>query len=414
MKKAGRVVTSLPLALAAVLHNAACTPTTSNMRVFQNVRPDPSSQPVKENQKKDEIEATAKVEGNAVTVVAKQFVMCRQVKSQAMIGDSETEHSLTPEARTFQWILGGTAVVGGILGGIIVGSKCTMPQKDQTGQDLTDSSGQPVMRPCTSSESKQQLGLGWALIGVGAAAGGVFAANAIRASDSQERGVPANPQVTTSEWSKCSVMSAGPLEVSLKFSGGTLQATSNMKGVASFDFAGLTAPSDIDRNSTADILIADKKVGQVELANLALFPEWKAKLESERAVAATVSATREAEQRKEAGRTSSNSEVIQAGRTIVTSQLKAPSTASFVSDSIVFSCPSGTYATVHEVDAQNGFGAMIRSQACAVFNMQRRRTTIQPNLCYAVNYTSRNMRDSELCSNWDNIIENASFTGASF
>jgi hypothetical protein len=71
----------------------------------------------------------------------------------------------------------------------------------------------------------------------------------------------------------------------LKFAGGTLQATTDATGIASFDLAGVRVPSGIDRDTTAQMLIASANVGQVDLAKLTIFPEWVARLERKREVA---------------------------------------------------------------------------------------------------------------------------------
>lgn len=62
-------------------------------------------------------------------------------------------------------------------------------------------------------------------------------------------------------------------------------------------------------------------------------------------------------------------QAIPTGRGIILGMLRAPSTARFADDGILLQCPSGTFITRHVVDAQNGFGAMIRQEVCATFNM---------------------------------------------
>lgn len=65
-------------------------------------------------------------------------------------------------------------------------------------------------------------------------------------------------------------------------------------------------------------------------------------------------------------------QVIPTGRQIVLSMLRAPSTARFADDGILLQCPSGMFVTRHVVDAQNGFGATVRNEMCATFNMTAR------------------------------------------
>lgn len=68
---------------------------------------------------------------------------------------------------------------------------------------------------------------------------------------------------------------------------------------------------------------------------------------------------------------SSAPSLIPIGRKAVLGQLKAPSTARFASDEVALQCPDkDTFITVHEVDAQNGFGAMIRDHLCVAISLK--------------------------------------------
>ena len=60
---------------------------------------------------------------------------------------------------------------------------------------------------------------------------------------------------------------------------------------------------------------------------------------------------------------------IPTGRQLILSHLSAPSTAHFVSESVLLQCGvgGGLFVTRHTVDAQNGFGAMIRHTYCPRF-----------------------------------------------
>jgi hypothetical protein len=64
------------------------------------------------------------------------------------------------------------------------------------------------------------------------------------------------------------------------------------------------------------------------------------------------------------------------GRKVVLAKLRAPSTARFVSDDVLLQCPLGYVVTVHEVDAQNGFGAMVRGRFCPKFNATTERIVV--------------------------------------
>lgn len=57
--------------------------------------------------------------------------------------------------------------------------------------------------------------------------------------------------------------------------------------------------------------------------------------------------------------------LIPIGRQAILKVVKAPSTTRFVSDRVLLQCPGhNRYATVHEIDSQNSFGAMIRTKLC--------------------------------------------------
>lgn len=126
-------------------------------------------------------------------------------------------------------------------------------------------------------------------------------------------------------------------------------------------------------------------------------------------------ATEEAERRAaQAERAAEAAQVLASGRTIVASQLKAPATAQFSNDRVLFSCSSGAVATIHTVDAQNGFGAYLRETHCAIFNMTTRRTILLPDACDSVEYVARGKTSDQNCAHWTGVIQNATFTGARF
>lgn len=63
---------------------------------------------------------------------------------------------------------------------------------------------------------------------------------------------------------------------------------------------------------------------------------------------------------------------VHAGRRVVLSRAKSPSTVRFISDAVVLSCPGG-FITLHEFDGQNAFGAMIRSRVAVEIDTARGR-----------------------------------------
>ena len=72
-------------------------------------------------------------------------------------------------------------------------------------------------------------------------------------------------------------------------------------------------------------------------------------------------------------------QVVAVGRQLVLSTLRSPSTARFSAEAVLLECPSGYRVTVHNVDAQNGFGAMIRNRACVKFNPVTRQILMSRN-----------------------------------
>jgi hypothetical protein len=65
-------------------------------------------------------------------------------------------------------------------------------------------------------------------------------------------------------------------------------------------------------------------------------------------------------------------EAIAIGRTYIQYKVRSPSTLQFVGDGILLECPNG-FVTVHEFDAQNGFGAMIRNRWAILQNKRSER-----------------------------------------
>lgn len=60
--------------------------------------------------------------------------------------------------------------------------------------------------------------------------------------------------------------------------------------------------------------------------------------------------------------------VLIAGRKAVLRGLRTPSTANFLSDTIGHICENGVFVTIHEVDAQNLYGAVVRNNFCALIH----------------------------------------------
>jgi len=75
------------------------------------------------------------------------------------------------------------------------------------------------------------------------------------------------------------------------------------------------------------------------------------------------------EKREQAERAKRQPAIIQRGRQYVLSKVPTPSTVRWISDSVLAECPGGA-ATQHEFDAQNGFGALSRSNRWVVFNVK--------------------------------------------
>lgn len=107
-------------------------------------------------------------------------------------------------------------------------------------------------------------------------------------------------------------------------------------------------------------------------------------------------------------------EALKTGRKIILMQLKNPSSAEFIKDAVLLSCSDGTFITAHNVEAENSFGGRRTDIFCTVYNIEMRRTTIQPNLCDSVEYTSSRQSKNELCNHWSNIMKNSKFTGVQF
>lgn len=70
---------------------------------------------------------------------------------------------------------------------------------------------------------------------------------------------------------------------------------------------------------------------------------------------------------------------LKLGRIVILSSIRTPSTAQFVSDTILLSCPSGDFLTSHTVDMQNIFGARVRNEMCSRVNVKTKHAAMVRN-----------------------------------
>jgi hypothetical protein len=122
------------------------------------------------------------------------------------------------------------------------------------------------------------------------------------------------------------------------------------------------------------------------IANLSLTPKQRAKLAAEQAerdkraaverIADEVRAKKEAAEKAHDRALHAEIRAYVEAKDFVSRRLKAPATADFAgySDSAVVNKGDGTYIVVSHVDAQNAFGAKIRTQyRCRVFTVDGER-----------------------------------------
>lgn len=69
--------------------------------------------------------------------------------------------------------------------------------------------------------------------------------------------------------------------------------------------------------------------------------------------------------------------LVPIGHKAVLAQLRSPSTARFVNESVVLSCPDmDTFVAAYNIDAQNGFGAVVRDMMCAAISSKNRSAVV--------------------------------------
>lgn len=356
---------------------------------------------------------------NAVDVTLTQANECRD--RTPMVRDVETHRTANV---TEQWINGGSA---GLLGGIgiyALVAPCT------TTPDATKDNPSPASRDCTAKEENGQKIAGGVLLGVGALFGAAFVYNVIKARDTKET----VPVQTTAQWKACGTRPVADSSLHLDFGDGQqVVATTNAQGQAHFDLSSVRWSDEVLKARHAKVASGGQQLGNVDLTHMPQYTEWQRRQQQDNeqrrkevAHDAALKALQEIESgsrtagppwteprmntfaglilafkgidasaltdperkrldaaaaaldtnlpsfKKElaASEARAAQKAIPTGRQVILSQLKSPSTANFVSDSMLLQCSSGTFITRHTVDAQNGFGAMIRQETCATFNVR--------------------------------------------
>ncbi len=64
-------------------------------------------------------------------------------------------------------------------------------------------------------------------------------------------------------------------------------------------------------------------------------------------------------------------------RKAILGSIRTPTTAKFGTEEVALQCPDkDTFITMHEVNAQNGFGAMVKDNLCVAVSLQNKRTMV--------------------------------------
>jgi hypothetical protein len=149
-------------------------------------------------------------------------------------------------------------------------SKCTVNE--------TDASGAKVSRTCTSDEAADRRNSGWISIGIGTAAAGWFAGNALRARDSVEEDVPTEPRITETDWASCGTEPLAGLPALLMVGGGSqrIEGQLDAEGRASFDVSKLDWSHDMMPQEAAALLIGDEQRVSLDVfRQLPQYAQWR-------------------------------------------------------------------------------------------------------------------------------------------
>lgn len=255
------------LALICLLAQQACAPISATS-AHTNVHPDPSRDVRTENLTKEgEYSAETELSGDTMYLKLSRPQMCSTATNTPMRGDVTEKRELTDGGRTAQWWLGGSAVVLGGLGVLVLTQPCTTSD--------TDASGNEVDRACTTDEAASNQAIGIGLTAVGAAAAAFFTANAVSAMDGYSSDQEAGWRRAQTPWEECGSSPVGLERITLSYSGGDRQATTDAAGVAVFRLGDLEPASDFEQNPIANVTVADGTlVGKVDFRELASFPAW--------------------------------------------------------------------------------------------------------------------------------------------
>lgn len=175
-------------------------------------------------------------------------------------------------------------------------------------------------------------------------------------------------QTTETDWELCD--SDREADVMINLTAGSLALTgkTNDAGKATIDVTTIVrSTSDPIKGYITAILPGGEKVlAEVYLGEAPAYARWKALDDAQkRSAAAEAGAKKDAEdavrrRQMAADQQERRRDALPIGRTYILTKVRSPSSVRFVGDVVVLECPQGI-VTMHEFDAQNAFGAVIRS-----------------------------------------------------
>lgn len=258
--------------VAVLLSNIGCASTTQVV-VKDEHFPLKSVPPSVTSEKKPRLDVKSALEGDNLAITVASATDCRTVGRTKMLRRTRSETKLSDSGHTTQWWVAGAGATLLVSGALMTVSKC--PPVTGTAKDGKQYDNECL--PDDIDKQKSYNNAGPVLIGAGVLLGGIFAWNAVSASGTEEREVPAEDLVEATPWTECgrAAKSGAGVEVSLgsqKLSGGTDEA-----GQVSFDLSKMPDGADLGTTSNMTITVDGAAAGSADIAQSPAFKDWKAR-----------------------------------------------------------------------------------------------------------------------------------------
>lgn len=258
--------------VATLLSNLGCASTTQVV-VKDERFPRKSVAPSVTSEKKPRLDVKSALEGDNLAITVASVTDCRTVGRTKMLRRTKSETKLSDGGRTTQWWVGGASATLLVSGALMTVSKC--PPVTGTAKD-----GKEYNNECLAGDIDKQKSYNTAgpvLIGAGVLLGGIFAWNAISASGTEERVLPAEDLVEATPWSECSRTAKSGAAVELALGSQKLSGATDEAGQVSFDLSKMPDGADLGTTSNMTITVDGAAAGSADIAQSPAFKDWKAR-----------------------------------------------------------------------------------------------------------------------------------------